>query len=181
MKLTESAIAGMFTVESPVHRDDRGSFVRAYCRDAFREAGITFDPVQSNLSTNPHLHTLRGLHFQHPPYAEAKLVRCVAGRIWDVAVDLRPGPGHGQWQAIELSAEKANALYLPQGLAHGFLTLSPDAIVLYEMASAYVPGKAAGIRWDDPQLRISWPAPPALMSPADAIWPQLRDLLYDHS
>ena len=181
MKLTETTIAGMFTVESPVQRDDRGSFVRAYCRDAFREAGVRFESVQSNLSTNPHLHTLRGLHFQHAPFAEAKLVRCVAGRIWDVAVDLRPGPGHGRWQAFELSAANATALYLPQGLAHGFLTLSPDAVVLYDMGSAYVPGKAAGIRWDDAQLRISWPARPALMSPADAAWPYLRDISHDHS
>lgn len=181
MRLTEGTIAGLFLVESPQHRDERGSFVRVYCRDAFHDAGINFDPMQSNLSTNTHLHTLRGLHFQHPPFAEAKLVRCVAGRVWDVAVDLRPGPGFGQWQAEELSAERANAVYLPEGLAHGFLTLTSEAVILYEMGCAHVPGKAAGIRWDDPDLQISWPSQPCLMSPADAAWPLLQDFRHDRA
>ncbi|MFZ1469358.1 MAG: dTDP-4-dehydrorhamnose 3,5-epimerase family protein [Paracoccaceae bacterium] len=173
MKLTEGIIPGLFTIESPVHRDDRGGFTRACCRDTFREAGITFAPVQSNLSANTHLHTRRGLHFQQPPIAWAKLVRWVAGRIRDVAVDLRAGPGFGKSQAVDLSAASADAVYLPKRLAHDFLTLTPYAVILYKMASAHVPGKAAGIPWNDSDLRISWPAHPDLISPSDAIWPLL--------
>ncbi|TDX24126.1 dTDP-4-dehydrorhamnose 3,5-epimerase [Rhodovulum visakhapatnamense] len=175
MRLTEGDLPGLYLVESPVHADARGSFARAWCRDTFRAAGIDFDPVQANLSTNTARHTLRGLHYQDPPYAEAKLVRCVAGRIWDVAVDLRPGPGYGRWQAVELSAERANALFLPEGLAHGFLTLTPGAVVLYHMGAAHVPGQARGIRWDDPDLAIAWPAPPEMMSEADRTWPGLAE------
>ncbi|MBL3569039.1 dTDP-4-dehydrorhamnose 3,5-epimerase [Rhodovulum sulfidophilum] len=175
MRLTEGDLPGLYLVESPVHADARGSFARAWCRDTFRAAGIDFDPVQANLSANTARHTLRGLHYQDPPYAEAKLVRCVAGRIWDVAVDLRPGPGYGRWQAVELSAERANALFLPEGLAHGFLTLTPGAVVLYHMGAAHVPGQARGIRWDDPDLAIAWPAPPEVMSEADRAWPGLAE------
>lgn len=176
MKLTAGRIPGLFTVDSPRHEDPRGSFQRAWCRDSFREAGVDFDPVQGNISENTALHTLRGLHFQRPPHAEAKLVRCISGRVWDVAVDLRRGPGFGRWEAVELDAARGNAVFLPEGLAHGFLTLTPGAVILYAMGRSHVPGRSEGIRWDDPSLEIPWPFPPAVLSDADAGLPSLRDV-----
>lgn len=171
MNILPTALPGLLTVEVRPHQDVRGQFARIYCHDTFRAAGVNFQPVQANLSTNIHVHTLRGLHFQVSDQAEEKLVRCVAGRVWDVAVDLRPGPGRGKWLAVELSAERMNGIYIPKGFAHGFLSLTPRAVVQYMMAPAYVPGHARGIRWDDPDLAIDWPAPAAVISDADAALP----------
>jgi len=176
MRFAETPIPGMFEVMTDIHRDERGGFARLYCRDSFDAAGIAFEPVQDSLSLNRRRHTLRGLHFQSPPHAEAKLVRCLRGRVFDVAVDLRPGPGYGRWHAVTLDARRMSAAFLPAGLAHGFLTLTADAAVLYHIDRAHVPGKGRGLAWDDPDLAIAWPSPPALMSAADRAWPRLRDL-----
>jgi dTDP-4-dehydrorhamnose 3,5-epimerase len=177
MKIIATALPGLLMVESDPHQDARGQFVRVFCHDAFRAVGVNFQPVQVNLSTNIHRHTLRGLHFQDSEHAEEKLVRCVAGRVWDVAVDLRPGPGRGRWLAVELCAERMNAIYIPKGFAHGFLSLTPGAVVQYMMAPSYIPGHARGIRWDDPDLAIDWPAPAAVISDADAILPLFATLV----
>lgn len=178
MNFRPTPLPGMVEIAGAPHNDDRGSFVRIYCRDAFTAAGIDFHPVQASLSTNTRRHTLRGLHYQPAPHAEAKLVRCVAGAVFDVAVDLRPGPGFGRWHAVTLSAEEANAVFLPEGVAHGFLTMTDGAVLQYHMDRAHVPGHAAGLRWDDPDLSIPWPATPAVMSEADRRWPRLRDLAH---
>jgi len=172
MRFTATAIAGVVVVDIEPRTDERGSFARLHCPEAFAAAGNPFAPVQTSLSRNPTAGTLRGLHFQPPPHAEVKLVRCVRGRIFDVAVDLRPdSPTHRQWTAAELSAETARALLVPEGVAHGFLTLEPDSDVIYQISPAYQPGHEAGVRWDDPAFGIVWPSAPALISPRDAGYP----------
>lgn len=175
MNFAATPIPGVVEITASPHRDARGSFARLYCPEEFAAAGIAFAPGQINLSTNPQRHTLRGLHFQHPPHAEAKLVRAVAGQVWDVAVDLRPGSGFGRWHSVLLDAAAMNAVFLPEGVAHGFLTLSAGAEVLYQMGRPHVPGKAAGLRWDDPALGIDWPAAPLVIGDADRGWPLLAD------
>ncbi len=172
MKLAETAIAGLFVVESPAHADARGAFRRTWCADSFAQAGLAFRPVQASLSTNTARHTLRGLHWQADPHGEAKLVRCVAGAVWDVAVDLRAGSAtRGKWQAVTLSAEAGNAFFLPRGMAHGFLSLTEGAVVEYLIDTPFVPAAARGARWNDPALGIDWPALPAVISDRDRDWP----------
>lgn len=176
MHFAPTEIAGVVRVEAQPHSDERGLFARLHCPEEFTAAGIPFGPVQTSLSRNPHIHTLRGMHYQPAPYGESKLVRVTRGRAFDVAVDLRPtSPTYRRWTAVELSAENFIGLFIPEGVAHGFLTLEPDTDVLYQIAPAYRPGHAAGVRWDDPAFGIEWPAAPALMSPADAAYPHLDD------
>lgn len=171
MRFLATEIAGVVIVEAEPYTDPRGGFARLHCPDAFSAAGIAFAPVQTSISTNPTPGTLRGLHLQHAPYAETKLVRAVRGRVFDVAVDLRrDSPTHRRWTATELSATNLRGLFIPEGVAHGFLTLEPDSDVLYQIAPAFTPGHAAGVRWDDPAFAIVWPGVPALMSPADAAY-----------
>ena len=172
MRFVATEIAGVVRVEAEPHIDARGGFARLHCPEEFAAAGIAFQPVQTSLSRNPLSGTLRGLHYQPAPHAETKLVRVTGGRVFDVAVDLRPqSPTHRRWVAAELSAENLMALFIPEGVAHGFLTLEPDTDVLYQIAPAWRPGHAAGARWDDPAFGIAWPQAPALMSPADAGYP----------
>lgn len=169
MRFTATAIAGVVVVDLEPRSDARGAFARLHCPEEFAAAGHPFAPSQTSLSRNPAAGTLRGLHYQPAPHAEVKLVRCVRGRIYDVAVDLRPGsPTHRQWTAAELCAETGRALLVPEGVAHGFLTLEPDSDVIYQISPAYQPGHEAGVRWDDPAFAIAWPAVPALISPRDA-------------
>lgn len=128
--------------------------------------------AQCNVSRNRRAHTLRGMHYQLPPHEEAKLVRCTAGAIWDVIVDLRPGSATWlRWTGAELSAENGSALYVPEGFAHGFLTLRDDTEVFYQMSAFYEPGAARGLRWNDPRIGIAWPAEPAVISERDAAYP----------
>lgn len=148
-------------------RDARGAFFRAYCAEAFAAAGLDFRPVQASISENAARHTLRGMHWQAPPAAERKLVRCLRGAVHDVAVELATGRHH----AVTLSAEAGNALFIPAGFAHGFLTLTADAAVEYMMDVPFAPGLARGFRWNDPRFAIPWPAPPAVLSERDAAWP----------
>ncbi|MDO5621282.1 MAG: dTDP-4-dehydrorhamnose 3,5-epimerase family protein [Paracoccus sp. (in: a-proteobacteria)] len=172
MQLTPTPIPGLFSVESSAHSDERGSFRRAWCADAFAQAGLDFTPHQASISTNIHLHTLRGMHFQTAPHQEQKLVRCVAGAIHEVALDLRPdSPTFRRFYATQLSADQGNALFLPRGLAHGFLTLTPGAVVEYLIDTAYAPEAASGVRWNDPAFGIDWPAAPQVINPRDAAWP----------
>jgi dTDP-4-dehydrorhamnose 3,5-epimerase len=171
MRFAETAIPGVVVVEVEIRTDERGGFARLHCPDEFAQAGHPFAPVQTSLSRNPHALTLRGMHHQPAPHAEVKLVRCIRGRIFDVAVDLRPdSPTWRRWTATELSAENARGLLVPEGVAHGFLTLEPDSDVLYQIAPAYSPGHEAGVRWDDPAFAIGWPARPAVISPRDAAY-----------
>jgi len=164
-------LPGVVRIACEPHEDARGLFARLYCPDEFAAAGIAFAPTQVNLSTNADRFTLRGMHFQKPPHAEAKLVRAVRGRAWDVALDLRTGPTRGKWIAEELDAERLNALFLPKGVAHGFLTLETDTHILYQMGEMHEPGRTDGVRWDDPAFAIDWPAAPRAISDRDRAWP----------
>lgn len=171
MQFVATSVEGVFEIRLQPHGDARGFFARAYCPQEFADAGIDFTSTQINISRNTHMHTLRGMHFQMAPYAEAKVVRSMRGSIYDVAVDLRPdSPTYLRWTACELSADIGNALFVPEGCAHGFLTLTADCDVLYQMGRPYVPGQARGVRYDDPAFGIAWPYPPAIIAPADLAW-----------
>ncbi|MDQ0393106.1 dTDP-4-dehydrorhamnose 3,5-epimerase family protein [Labrys monachus] len=171
MRFQPTKIPGCFLIEPDLRRDGRGFFARLYCPDEFTAAGIEFTPVQTNLSRNDRAHTLRGLHFQDPPLAEAKLVQVVRGAIFDVVVDLRPeSPAYRQWVGVELTGEDACQVFVPEGCAHGFLTLCAATDVLYGMGRKYVPGHARGYRFDDAAFGIEWPHAPASISPTDLGW-----------
>jgi len=172
MRFVPTPLPGVVAVELEPHADARGSFARAYCEDEFHAAGLAPVGVQCNLSANPQHGTLRGLHWQADPAAEAKLVRCVRGRAFDVAVDLRPGsPTFRRWHAVELDSGRGNALYVPEGCAHGFLTLADDTVLFYQMSVPYRPGLERGARWDDPAFAIAWPEAPRHIAPRDVAWP----------
>ncbi|THD67167.1 dTDP-4-dehydrorhamnose 3,5-epimerase family protein [Phenylobacterium sp.] len=172
MRFSPTPIASVMVVDIEPRADDRGAFARLQCPEEFSAAGHAFVPAQTSLSRNPRAGTLRGMHYQFAPYGEAKLVRTVRGRMFDVALDLRPdSPTYLRWAAEELSADNARALFIPEGVAHGFLTLEPDTDVLYQISPAFQPGHEAGVRWNDPAFAITWPAQPALISPRDAGYP----------
>ncbi|MDB6072341.1 MAG: dTDP-4-dehydrorhamnose 3,5-epimerase [Verrucomicrobiales bacterium] len=175
MQITPAKLSGVHTVQPAVHGDERGYLVRTYCGETFRAAGLGTEWTQGSLTYSPLLHTLRGMHFQKEPCGEVKLIRCVTGKIWDCLVDLRPAsPTHLQWEAFELSEENALSLYVPDGIAHGFLTLTPDVRMLYSMSAPYSPGHASGVRWNDPAFRIAWPHLPVLISERDAQYPDFQ-------
>lgn len=171
-RLEPTGLAGLWAVRPTALTDERGLFARVYCRDTFAAAGVPFEPVQMSVSFNHRAGTLRGLHWQAPPQAEAKLVRVTRGRIWDVAVDLRPGsPTRLAWVGMELDSDGRAALLIPPGFAHGFITLADETEVLYAMDAPHAPDAARGARWDDPAFAIRWPRAPALMSERDRTWP----------
>jgi dTDP-4-dehydrorhamnose 3,5-epimerase len=168
MRFVPTRIEGVSIVELEPRRDERGGFVRTFCESAFAAAGLPFHVAQANLSTNAATLTLRGLHFQRAPHGEPKIVSCVRGRIFDVAVDIRPGsPTYLQWEAVEMGGGLDRILYLGDGIAHGFLTLEPDSAVHYLMGAPYVAEAADGLRWDDPAIGIAWPAAPVIVSERD--------------
>ena len=158
------------TITSPVrliepkrHGDARGWFVEVYNEATFAAMGIATRFVQDNHSLSRPALTLRGLHFQTPPHGQDKLVRCVRGRVFDVAVDLRAGsPSFGRWIGTELSAENGRQLFVPSGFAHGFLTLEPDCEICYKVSALYSPECDAGLAWDDPDIAVAWPLPPGI-------------------
>lgn len=175
MRIEGLAIQGSALVEIEPIRDERGFFARTFCEKEFKDAGLDFRVVQSNLSQNAASATLRGLHYQAQPVPDPKLVSCVRGAIFDVCVDLRPdSPTYCQWVGQELTAENCRALFVPQGCAHGFITLTDDTMVHYQMGAFYDPDLARGVRWDDPAFSISWPIAPAHMSKRDRTYPDLR-------
>ncbi|MGE3246661.1 MAG: dTDP-4-dehydrorhamnose 3,5-epimerase family protein [Beijerinckiaceae bacterium] len=172
MKFHETGLAGVFEIEAEPVADKRGAFARLYCPEEFSRAGISYSLAQINLSRNPAQYTLRGMHWQDPPFAEAKFVRCMTGRIWDVVADIRKdSPTYKKWIAREIDAKKANAIFIPEGYAHGFITLDPDTDVLYQMGRMYEPGHARGFRFDDPLFGIEWPHAPEMIGDADWNWP----------
>jgi dTDP-4-dehydrorhamnose 3,5-epimerase len=174
MQFEPAMLEGVAHIRLHVQPDERGSFARTFCEAEFRDAGYPFSVVQANVSRNKAARTLRGLHFQQPPFGEPKVVSCSRGRIWDVAVDIRPSsPTFRRWEAFQLSEDSATAIFLPAGIAHGFLTLEPHTEVNYFMGAAFVAEAARGIRWDDPAIGIDWPAQPALISERDRSFPLL--------
>lgn len=161
-------LAGAFLVRPEPVADERGFFARTYCREEFASHGLGREPLQSSISYNIRRGTLRGLHYQAPPHAEAKLVRCTRGRIHDVIVDLRRGsPTFRCWWAAELSADNRDMVYVPEGLAHGFLTLEDDTEVAYQISAPYRPESARGFRYDDPSFAIDWPSAPVVVGRRD--------------
>ncbi|HEY9080124.1 dTDP-4-dehydrorhamnose 3,5-epimerase [Magnetovibrio sp.] len=176
MKLTPLEIEGAALIEiEPIH-DERGFFARSFCRQAFADAGLTLNIVQSNLSYNAQKGTLRGMHYQAQPNPDPKLVSCIQGAIFDVVVDIREGSKtFCQWFGIELTADNHKALFVPPGCAHGFITLCDDALVQYQMGETFVPGLARGVRWNDPAFGVEWPLPPSIISDRDATFPDFRD------
>jgi dTDP-4-dehydrorhamnose 3,5-epimerase len=159
MRFVETPLNGAWVIGLDLLSDERGWFARAFDADEFAARGLNLAVVQCNASFNARRGTLRGMHYQAEPHGESKLVRCVRGSIFDVAVDLRAGsPTHRRWHGVELSAENRLAFYIPPGLAHGFQTLADDSEVLYQMGHPYVPEAALGVRWDDPAFAIQWPS-----------------------
>jgi dTDP-4-dehydrorhamnose 3,5-epimerase len=159
MQFVQTPLPGAWVVELDLLGDERGWFARTFDADEFEQRGLNPAVVQCNASFNARSGTLRGMHYQAEPHGESKLVRCVRGAIFDVAVDLRSdSPTYRRWHGVELSAENRLAFYIPAGLAHGFQTLTDDSEVLYQMGHPYVPDAARGVRWDDPAFGIQWPA-----------------------
>lgn len=176
MRLAETELAGAWTIELEPIADDRGLFARWYCRDEFEDHGLEAMDAQGNLSLNIRAGTVRGLHLQRPPAAEAKLMRCSRGVIFDVIVDCRTSsPTQWQWIGVELSAENRRALYVPKGFAHGYQALVDDTEVFYLVSEPYTPGVEDGLRFDDPVLGIEWPLQPTAVSSKDRAWPLLSD------
>jgi dTDP-4-dehydrorhamnose 3,5-epimerase len=172
MLFHETAVEGAFIIDVEALSDQRGFFARSWCSREFAAQRLNPRLVQCNISFNHQRGTLRGLHYQRAPFAEAKLVRCTAGAIFDVLVDLRAdSPTYLKHVAVELSARNHRALYVPEGCAHGFQTLTDDTEVFYQMSEYYQPGQAAGVRWDDPAFAIAWPAGPRLMTERDRSYP----------
>jgi len=174
-----TSIAGVLELVGAPFRDDRGAFLNAFRAQepAFAQAWGDRNIAQVNLSRSEAVGAVRGLHLQAPPHSEAKLVRCLRGRVWDVAVDLRPGsPTCGQWHAVELSPATSNALLIPKGCAHGFQVLEPASELLYLHSGPWVPEAEIGVRFNDPQLAIRWPLPPLGLSGRDLALPLLESL-----
>jgi dTDP-4-dehydrorhamnose 3,5-epimerase len=173
MRFVPVGLDDAYVIELEPFEDERGSFARIWCRDELADHGLTAELAQCSISRNARAGTLRGLHFQRAPHEEAKLVRCTRGSIFDVIVDLRAGsPTRSRWFGLELEAERGNALYVPEGFAHGFQTLVDDAEVLYMISHPYVPEASAGVRWDDPAFAIDWPEAAArTLSERDRSWP----------
>ena len=171
MKFTETSLKGAFIVEVAPILDERGLFTRTYCAREFEQHGLKPLVVQANLSFNHKRGTLRGMHYQLPPAAETKLVRCTAGAIYDVIIDLRPNSrSYLQHFGIELTADNRKALYVPEMFAHGYLTLTDAAEVIYQVGEFYTPGCERGLRHDDPQFGIEWPVGIEVISEKDAKW-----------
>jgi dTDP-4-dehydrorhamnose 3,5-epimerase len=171
-------IAGAFVVRLDLRKDDRGFFARTFCVDEFEAHGITEALVQQSLARSVRKGTLRGMHYQREPHAEAKYVRCVRGRVFDAVVDLRPQSSSFRGVfTVELDAARGDALFVPAGCAHGYQTLVDDTDVLYAMSSRYAPHAARAIRWDDPALGIAWPIPSPILSDADRHAPDLQTAL----
>ena len=179
MIFRESELPGAWIVEIDLHEDARGFFARTFCAEEFRQQGLEHEFPQCSVSFNQSRGTLRGLHFQAAPSPEAKLVRCTQGRIFDVIVDIRTAAERfGDWFGIELSAENRIALYIPEGFAHGFITLEDKTEVCYQISRPYVTEAARGIRWNDPKIGVTWPLEPTVISQRDAALPTLQSLPY---
>ena len=167
-RFLQTPLPGVWVVELDLLGDERGWFARTFDAEEFRSHGMNPEVAQCNASFNAKRDTVRGMHFQAEPHGESKLVRCVRGAIFDVAVDLRAGSAtHRGWHGVELTAENRRALYIPAGLAHGFQTLADDCEVLYQMGSPHVPDAARGVRFDDSAFGIEWPTPQGALTISD--------------
>ncbi|MFI5178004.1 MAG: dTDP-4-dehydrorhamnose 3,5-epimerase [Vicinamibacterales bacterium] len=176
MTFTQTPLSGMFVIEADLFADERGSFEPAWQRDVFAHRGLETAIAQGSFAANRRRGTIRGLHYQAPPFDEVKVVRVIHGAAFDVALDLRPdSPTYRRWFGIELSAENRRIVYLPRGFAHGYQTLTDDTTVFYFVSTTYTPDHQRGVRWDDPAFGIVWPIDrPAVISERDAAFPDFR-------
>jgi len=171
MIFTEVKLKGAFIIEPERVEDERGFFARAWCQEEFAKHRIHLHLVQCSISFNRKKGTLRGMHYQCPPHSEAKLIRCTMGAIYDVILDLRSeSTTYGRWVSVELSAENRRMIFIPEGMAHGFLTLVDGTEVFYQMSEFYHPESSRGVRWNDPAFGIEWPLPVTVVSEKDSGW-----------
>lgn len=172
MLFFEAPIPGAFTVRQKRLSDDRGFFARGWCTEEFRRHGLNPSMVQLNVSFSPLAGTIRGMHYQLAPDAEAKFICCTRGAVFDVVVDLRPdSPAFGRWFGAELTAENDTMLYAPEGCAHGYQTLVDNTATYYLTSAAFAPASARGVRYNDPAFGITWPQPVTMVSKPDQSWP----------
>ena len=172
MIFRETHLAGAFLIDIEPHADERGLFARTWCHDEFAAHGLDARVAQASVSVTRQRGTLRGMHFQAPPFAEGKLVRCLHGAIYDAVIDLRPRSATFlRHFAVELAADTHRALWIPEGFAHGFQTLVDDVEVSYQMSAPYAPQAARGVRWDDPAFGIEWPLASPILNDRDAAYP----------
>jgi len=177
MILTETPLQGAYLIEIEPIRDERGFFARMFCQDQFADRKIVSTVAQCSTSFSARRATLRGMHYQTPPHGEEKFVRCTAGAIYDVIVDIRPASStYGKWWGAELSGGNRRTLYIPRGFAHGFVTLEDDTEVFYMISTPYAASAARGLRWNDPAIGISWPIMPLIVSSRDQQWPMIRPM-----
>lgn len=175
MIFISTQIEGALLIDIERKEDERGFFARTWCRQELAARGLDTEIAQESLSYNRMRGTVRGLHFQHPPHEECKIVRCVRGAIFDVIVDLRPHSStHLKWQGFELTDENRRALYIPKGLAHGFQTLADHCDIAYQISAFYAPQAAGGYRYDDVAFHIAWPLPITMISERDLGWPKFE-------
>jgi dTDP-4-dehydrorhamnose 3,5-epimerase len=180
MRFEKAPLSGAWIIDLDRHVDERGFFARTFCAREFAEHGLPANFPQSNLSRNAQAGTLRGMHFNTAAQAESKVVRCARGAIHDVIVDLRPDSStYCRWVAVELTADSGRALFVPEGFAHGFVTLVDDTDVEYQMGAVYAPEAARGLRWDDPAIGVEWPRQPTVISPRDATYPDFDPAVLD--
>lgn len=176
MKILKTDISGIFLIEPEPILDERGFFARMWCKKTASDYGLATDFTQNSISFNKQKHTLRGLHYQAEPHQEIKLIQCIKGEIFDALVDLRPQSAtYGKHISIILNDENRFTLYVPDGIAHGFQTLTDNAEIFYQISTPYVPHAAQGIRWNDPELSIAWPCQPSIISDKDNKLPLLND------
>jgi dTDP-4-dehydrorhamnose 3,5-epimerase len=175
MIFEKSKLNGAFIIHLEPKVDERGFFARSWCRQEFEQQGLDSHLAQCNISFNSKKGTLRGMHYQASPYAETKLVRCTKGAIYDVVIDLRTqSPTYKEWIGMTLTAKNRDMIYVPEGCAHGFLTLEEESEVFYQMSQIYDAPSARGLRWDDPAFRIAWPTEPELISERDRTYPDFE-------
>jgi dTDP-4-dehydrorhamnose 3,5-epimerase len=176
MIFTETPLKGAYVIDPERLEDERGFFARTWCQREFEMHGLDTAVAQCSISFNKKMGTLRGMHYQIAPHAEQKLVRCTAGIIYDVIVDLRPDSRtFRQWFATELSVDNRRMLYIPEGFAHGFLTLTDNTEVYYQISEYHVPDSSRGVRWNDPAFAISWPEQPRIVSQRDSAYADFTD------
>ena len=176
MQFIDTPIPEMFVIEVEPVRDERGFFARSFCEEELRARGLNPHVSQCGISFNARRGTLRGMHYQAAPHEEAKLVRCTMGAVYDVVLDLRrDSPAYRRWYATELTSQNRRLLYVPEGCAHGFLTLTDETELFYQISMPHARDAARGVRWNDPAFGIEWPCEPAVIAERDALWPLWTD------
>jgi dTDP-4-dehydrorhamnose 3,5-epimerase len=178
LKIEPTFIKDLYVLHRHVHQDERGIFNRFFAADELAAVGISAEAVHINSSTSTSMATLRGIHFQYPPFAEGKIVSCAAGAVWDVGIDLRPdSPTRFKWFGTKLTPKNGVSLIVPEGFGHAFITLEPNSTVVYVVSAVYAPDHESGIMYDDPLLKIEWPIQPTVISEKDRSWDKIEKRL----